>query len=192
MTLLSLLSDCIDTGMKAVHQIWDIVQCVAIIIRSLVTAIEYAGIKQGMVVESGPFATTCRQLVFVGYQISDITSGLSDALEELDIRNKAMALNSIIDELGIDSDGKITSDAILRKWIHKSIQEVQTPVDAGHTHCQSIVDQMYTLFHKRHLPVTDPLSHQVEVSVPNVSNKPRFKTEWLDVDVTHNEKDLHK
>jgi hypothetical protein len=156
--------------MNAVYQIWEITRHVTTIIRSVVTAIEYAGIKDGMVVENGPFATTCRQLVFVGYQVSDITSGLSDALYELDIRNKATALNSIIDELGINSDGEITSDAILRKWIQKSKSEMQTPVDTDHKNCQNIVDQMYTLFHKRQTPETDPISHQIEITAPTVSN----------------------
>jgi hypothetical protein len=155
MTLLSFVSDIIDIVQKTAYHLWDIILCISIIIRSVVTAIEYMGIKDGHVTETGPFATACRQIVFVGYQVSEITSGVSEALDELQIRNKASALNILVGELGITEDGQIAPDALLRQWLQRSDSALLAPVapmdpvdptlDADYVRWQGLFDQMYTM-----------------------------------------------
>jgi hypothetical protein len=127
MTLLSLVSDCIETIHIALYQVWDIISCVSIILRSVVTVIEYTGIKDGTVAENGPFATTVRQAIFVGYQLSDITSELSEAMDELHIRNKVIALNALVGELGLDAVGDIRRDSIIRRWITRYSLDLDVP-----------------------------------------------------------------
>jgi hypothetical protein len=143
MTLLSVISDCIETSQVALCQFWDIISCVSIILRSVVTAIEYTGVKDGHVAENGAFATTCRHILFVGYQVSDITSELSQAMDELQIRNKVAALNNLVYEIGIDTGGEIRYDSIIRHWIDRYSVDIVHPtktVDGDLVHLRSLLD----------------------------------------------------
>jgi hypothetical protein len=174
MTLLSFVSDIIDIVQKTAYHLWDIILCISIIIRSVVTAIEYMGIKDGHVTETGPFATACRQIVFVGYQVSEITSEVSDALDELQIRNKASALNILVGELGITEDGQIAPDALLRQWIQRSDPALLAPVapvdptlDVDYVRWQGLFDQMYTM--KQNVQAIDIPSPKtkIEITIPD-------------------------